>query len=248
LVEHLFDTRVVELESFQFTNPLVVGGFIGPGYVGVATAGYIIEQLEMHQVAHIKSPHIPPVAVFVGAKLRHPFRIYRDKAGKLCVVVCEVPVELDGLYEISSVLLDWFQKIRAREIIVLDGIPVRGIPEDRQTVCVADQAKFNQLKAHGVSMAQMALIGGVGGGILNETLTRKMTGLSLLTQISVDLPDPGATLALVTLLDEIYGLNIGTEDLEKSVNQMNQDLKVLEEQYKKLQERTAPGERHQLYG
>ncbi|MGI0090119.1 MAG: proteasome assembly chaperone family protein, partial [Nitrososphaerales archaeon] len=118
--DHLFPTRITELRKTQFREPIVFGGFVGPGLVGLVSARYMIEKLNLHEVAHVQSQHIPPVAVFVGAKLRHPFRIYSDDEGKIVVVLSEMPIDIEGLYEISSALLDWFEQIRAKEIVVLD--------------------------------------------------------------------------------------------------------------------------------
>src|ERR1700674_825761 len=112
LPNHLFDT-VVEFEKTQFHEPVVFGGFVGPGFVGLVSAGYMIEKLNLHEIAHVQSQHIPPVAVFVGAKLRHPFRIYTDDPGKVVVMICEMPIDIEGLYEISSALLDWTDLVHA---------------------------------------------------------------------------------------------------------------------------------------
>jgi uncharacterized protein len=230
---HLFETGIVELESVKFDQPLVFGGFLGPGLVGPVTAGYIIEKLEMHEIAHVRSQHIPPVAVFVGAKLRHPFRIYSDAKGKVIVVVCEMPIELEGLYEVSSVLLDWFERIKAREIVILEGLGVNGIPEEREAVFVADERKSEILQSKGLSPLESALLSGVGGSILNQCLSRKVTGLSILTTTSVDIPDPGAALTIINAVNAIYSLKIDTDELEESSKRLNEQLAKIADQYRK---------------
>ncbi len=238
--DHLFPTQIIEFDkSRNYDYPLVIGGFVGPGLAGIVSASYIVDQMGLHEVAHIRSQHIPPVAVFIGQKLRHPFRIYRDGQGKVVVVMCEVPIDLEGLYEISSVLLNWFEEIRAREVVILDAIPVGGIPESHDPLFVAEESKVDGLKRKGVTSAQSAMIGGVGGSILSECLTRRVTGVSLLTQASINLPDPGASLALIKSLNSVYGLNIGTKALEENVEALNQQLNQLGEQYQKLQEQQA---------
>ncbi len=244
---HLFDTKVVELVKSQFHEPLVFGGFVGPGLVGLVSAGYIIEKLNLHEIAHVQSQHIPPVAVFVGAKLRHPFRIYSNKDGKVILMLCEMPIDIEGLYEISSALLDWFESIRAKEIIILDGVGVAGMPQERQAYCVAGEKKCKELQAKGLSLMGSALISGIGGSILNQCLTRKINGVSLLSEASVDFPDPGASLALINAINAVYGLGIETEELKESVERLNKELSALAEQYQKMQQGAA-GERHQLYG
>jgi uncharacterized protein len=236
LSDHLFETTVVQFGKPQFNDPLVFGGFVGPGLVGLVSAGYMIEKLNLHEVAHVRSQHIPPVAVFVGAKLRHPFRIYSDDPGEVVVVLSEMPIDIEGLYEISSVLLDWFEEIRAKEVVVLDGVGVNGMPEEREAYSVADEERVKELEAKGINAIQSAVVSGVGGAILNQCLTRRVRGVSLLTQASVDFPDPGAALTLIQSVNKVYGLSIGTEELEENVEKLNQRLSELSEQYKKLNE------------
>ena len=237
--EPLFPTRVVELEKSQFQNPLVLGGFAEAGLVGVASVGYMIDRLQLHQVAYVKSEHIPPVAVFIGERLRRAFRIYSDKAGKLVAMTCEVPIDVEGLYEISSVLLDWFEKIRAKEVLMIDGIPVEGIPEQRGTYCVAEEGRCEELKKAGFKLAKSALIGGLGGSILSECLGRKLTVSAILTPVSATIPDPGAVLSSIKAINALYDLNIETSDLEKDVSTLNEYLNTLTQEHRKLEQKTT---------
>jgi uncharacterized protein len=227
----------------KFDEPLVFGGFVGPGLVGPVTAGYMIEKLNLHEIAHVRSQHIPPVAVFIGGKLRHPFRIYCDALGKLIVIVSEMPVDTQGLYEVSSVLIDWFQKIRVKEVVLLEGLGVNDIPEEREAVFVANEEKAGYLISKGIKPLESALISGVGGSILNQCLSRKIPGLSLMTLTSVDLPDPGAALTIINSVNAIYNLGIPTDELEEISKRLNEQLGKLAEQYKKLTENTADADK-----
>ncbi|MGI0079696.1 MAG: proteasome assembly chaperone family protein [Nitrososphaerales archaeon] len=251
--EHLFATRVVELEKYEYYNPVGIGGFVGPGLVGLISASYLVEQLGLHQIGHVTSQHIPPVAVFVGGKLRHPFRIYRSKEGKLVLIICEVPIDSEGLYEVSSVLLSWLvDRAHLRELVILDGFPVQDIPSERVTRYVAGQKRSGELDAHGLEKARSALIGGVGGSLLNECLSRGVEGLSLITQASVSLPDPGAVLTMIQTLNSVYQLRVGTEVLEQNVAQLNKELSAVAEQYGKLaaeaQQHKGAEEKTTMYG
>lgn len=244
---HLFDTKVIELEKTSFNKPIIFGGFVGPGLVGLVTVGYMIEKLGLHEIGHLSSEHIPPVVVFVGAKLRHPFRIYADELGKIIALICEMPIDMEGLYEISSALLDWAEQVRASEIVILDGVPVNGVPEDRQAWSVADESRIEEIAKKGVSAIQSAMISGIGGGILNQCLSRKVSGVCLLTPVSVDVPDPGAPLVLVNAINSIYALNIGTAELEENVQRINARMNELAQEYSKLSDQGADKEK-QLYG
>ncbi len=244
---HIFETSIVELVKTKYSDPIVFGGFFSPGLVGPVAAGYMIEKLNLHEVAAVRSQHIPPVAVFIGAKLRHPFRIYSDVAGKVIVTLCEMPIELEGLYEISSILVDWFERIKVKEVVVLEGLGVSGVPEDRSAVFVADEQKSQFLISKGLSPMESALISGVGGSILNQCLTRKVTGLSLLTRASIDIPDPAAALSIIQAINSVYGLQIPTNELAESSKRLNEQLGKLADQYRKLTEQTADADKR-LYG
>lgn len=238
---NVYDTAVVELDDGPYDKPLVIGGFVGATLVGILSARYIIEHLNLHQVAHVRSHHIPPVAVFVGGKLRHPFRIYKDDKGKVIIMISEVPIEDKSLYEVSSALMNWLEKKDPAEIVILDGAPVQGMPSDRKTYCVTEEERLESLKSKGIEVAESALITGIGGSILNECLIRKVHGTSLLTYMSATFPDPGAVLSLVQTLNLLFDLKIETKVLEEEVTKLHQDMSAVMDQYKQIQEQKKSG-------
>ena len=115
-------------------------------------------------------------------------------------MICEMPIDIEGLYEISSALLDWTDQVHAREIVILDGVGVSGIPDQREAYSVADETRIKQLEQKGISAIQSAMISGVGGSILNQCLTRRVSGVSLLTPVSIEIPDSRRR----SCLDQIY--------------------------------------------
>ena len=156
-------TDVVQQAQGDYNKPLVICA--GAGLAGIASAEYIIEKLGLHQVGYVRSQHIPPVAVYIGEKLRRPFRIYADDARRLVVAICEVPLDTAGLYEISSALMGWIEKTGAREIVVLDSVPVRGIPKKREVFFMAEEGRGENLRRF-ARPATSALVGGLGGSLL----------------------------------------------------------------------------------
>jgi len=236
-------TRIVERDKTVLSAPVVICGFVGPGVAGLTSVGYVIDHLGLHQIAHVISHHIPPAVVFIGGKIRHPFRIYKDGSGKVAVVVCEVPIDRGGLYEISSILLDWFQKFNPTEIVILDGIPINGIPDNRPTFFIANDKRQSDLKSLGFLPAESTLVSGTAGSILSECLDRNTECVSLLVPVSIAVGDPGAPLTLIRALNSIYGLNITTKELEEDVVMVHEELSEIAKQYHKLQEQLpAPTE------
>ena len=85
-------SSMVILKDVKLKQPLVLMSFLDNSAIGVMTLKYIIENLKMSQFAHVSSPYVPPVTVFVAGKLRHPFRLYSDAEGKYCIVISDIPV------------------------------------------------------------------------------------------------------------------------------------------------------------
>ncbi len=244
----IFDTTVVELEKVEFNKPVVLGGFVGPTLTGFISASYIIERMGLHQIGHVRSHHIPPVAVFIGKKLRTPFRIYTNKAGSLIVMICEVPMDDDGLYEVSQALMDWLDDKSPQEVVVLEGAPTADIVKDHKVYCIANQKKIEQFTQNGIEAAHSALITGMGGALLNECLARKVPGTSLITPASINIPDPGAVLSLIQTVNSVFKIKIDTAILEENVKEFHDQLNELMDQYKKFMKKEQKGPAETMYG
>ncbi len=233
------DPHIIEIDHFVPKNPLVILGFVESTTLGLLTASYMIEQKELHQIAQIKSVHIPPVTVFVGGKMRTPFRIYGNKEGSVVVITCEVPIDDEGLYEISSVLVKWLEGIIPKVIVVVDGIPAKGLVEKRNVYAAAETSNMKILSGTGVESAGSAIISGMGGALINECIGKKIAALSLMTETSVDIPDPGAVLSIVEILNKAFDTKIGTDILEDSVKKLQEQANQIINKYNQIQKDKA---------
>ncbi|MDQ3718411.1 MAG: PAC2 family protein, partial [Thermoproteota archaeon] len=88
--------------TIRLSDAIMIAGFPGPGLVGSMSASYIIEQQKMHQIGYIDSDFIVPGVIYIGGKLRHPFRIYANDEGTVCVLVCDAPVILSGIRSVLN--------------------------------------------------------------------------------------------------------------------------------------------------
>jgi uncharacterized protein len=228
------EVKVVETDEAELNEPLVIFGFAGPGLVGGIAATHIIDQLKMKKIAHVRSRYMPPAVVFLDGQLRHPFRIYSDKKGKLCAVVCEIPLRSDGLYPIASTLVDWAEEQGARELVILQGAPVRGIPKKRKSFCAAEPEKRKECEEKGVKMVSGGMISGIAGSILNECLTRRITGVAFLTPAVVFMPDPEGAVVLIEALNSVYGLKVGTKELLNKADEIKQKLKEVAQRHQRM--------------
>ena len=70
--------------------------------------------------------------------------------------------------------------------------------------------------------------------MLNECMSRKISGSSLITATTTELPDPGSVLALIEKLNQAYLLKIDTAVLKKSAEEFHAQLNEIMDQYRKV--------------
>ncbi|MFW6117354.1 MAG: proteasome assembly chaperone family protein [Thermoproteota archaeon] len=230
------EVKVVETEEVEMNEPLVILGFAGSGLVGGIAVSHIIDQLDMQEIAHVKSMYMPPAVVFMEGKLRHPFRIYSDEEGKLAAVVCEVPLRSDGSYPIASALLDWIEEKDVRELVILEGAPVRGIPKKRKAFCAAEPEKTKECEEKGIEMTSAGVIRGIAGSILNECLTRKITGIAFLVPAVAFMPDPEGAATLIETLNQVYDMDLNTQGLLEKAEEIKHKLKEIAKRRQRMRQ------------
>src|SRR5690349_15505080 len=215
---------ISDINNLQKNKSILIAGFPGPGLVGSISTSYIIEKMNMHQIACVESEYISPGVIYVDGKLRHPFRLYANEEGNVCVIVCEAPIMINGIHSVLNTVMDWAIKNAIQEVLVLDDIAVQGIPRsDRQTIVLGStemdetiknsnnengspsskqthrQSNFNRVAIEDSSKRYTTFIGGIAGGLLSACLSYQIPCAAILIPSSSGIPDPeGASLLIET--------------------------------------------------
>jgi uncharacterized protein len=205
------EAEVYELKKVKLNNPIIFAGFVGAGLAGPLAVGYIIEKLKMKEIGYMRSKYLPPATVFIQGRLRHPFRFYANKSGTICAVICEITLQLEGLYTIASAILDWSEKNGSEEIIILDGVPSKE-NHDQKAFCAAEEDLCRVMADNGINMIPQGFVTGIPGAILNECLLRKIRGVTLLVRANPQKPDPLAAATLVEAVNRVYQTSIDTKE------------------------------------
>src|ERR671938_1026453 len=124
--------KVVQRKK-KLNSPTLIAGFPGAGLVGSISTSYIINKLHMNQIACVESEFIVPGVIYAEGKLRHPFRLYSNERGDVCVLVCEAPIIIQGMYSVLDTVMKWALSNNVKEVIVLDGIAIEGLPDAKRT-------------------------------------------------------------------------------------------------------------------
>ena len=235
------EAQVIQTKEFEMKQPLLVCCFPSAGVVGTIAANTLIEKFEMEEVAHVRSRYMPSAAIFLEGRLRHPFRIYGKKEKNLLVVTAELPVADEGLYAVSSALLDWGATVGVKETVILDGIPVQGLPSDRKVLFAAEEEKISELKEdETMEILSKGIITGIAGSILSETLCRDMVGFALLTPAIAMVPDPEGAVQLLEALNRLYNVGVDITELRESAAEIRKKMEEMAQQVDGLR-RPQPG-------
>jgi uncharacterized protein len=233
--------KVVQ-KKIKLDSPILVAGFPGPGLVGSISTSYIINKLHMDQIACVESEFIVPGVIYAEGKLRHPFRLYSNEEGSVCVLVCEAPIMIQGMYSVLDTVTKWALNNKVKNVMVLDGIAVEGIPDLKRTPIimssdgeVADEASLiqdveggelnnnnkedqTQVDSDRSIYPTTAYIGGLAGGLLSSCLSNGLASKALLVPATRGIPDPEGAAILIESLDKITdnkSLEIDTQSLRK---------------------------------
>src|SRR5919197_6636894 len=124
--------KVVQRKK-KLNSPTLIAGFPGAGLVGSISTSYIINKLRMNQIACVESEFIVPGVIYSEGKLRHPFRLYSNQEGDVCVLVCEAPIIIQGMHSVLDTVMKWALNNNVKEVMVLDGIAIEGLPDSKRT-------------------------------------------------------------------------------------------------------------------
>ena len=223
------DDEVYEIKKTVLKSPIIFAGFVGAGLVGPLSVGYVIDKLKMEEIGYLRSRHLPPSTVFMQGRLRHPFRFYANNDGTICAIICEITLQMEGLYDIISTILDWAEEKGSHEIVILDG--VASATHDDKAFWAAEDDLCRVMENNDIKMIPQGFITGVAGGILNECLVRRIQGVTLLVKASDKKPDPLAAATLVDAVNRAYQMSIDTTELRKKKKRLGADFKELSEKY-----------------
>ena len=224
------EAEVFEIKKIRWNNPIIFAGFVGAGLAGSIAVGYIIEKLKMKEIGYLRSKYLPPATVFMQGRLRHPFRFYSNKGGTICGIICEITLRTEGLYTIASSILDWAESKGSKEIVVLDGVASKE-EHDNKAYCAAEEDLCRVMVDKQINMIPRGFVTGIPGAILNESLIRKIRGVTLLVRANAQKPDTLAASTLVEAVNRAYETVIDTADLRKQAEQIGRDFKELSDKY-----------------
>lgn len=169
-----------------------------------------------------------PGVIYVGGKLRHPFRLYANNEGTICVIVCETPILVQGIHRVLDEVMKWALESSVTSVLVLEGIPMQGIPDSKRHPFILSNSEENHTLINNLDEFDMKVkqsekggqaavnknaeyndnsenlgptyIGGVSGGLLSSCISNNIPCIAVLVPSLSGIPDPeGAAILLGTV-------------------------------------------------
>jgi uncharacterized protein len=262
----------VRQNKIRLNNPILIAGFPGPGLVGSISTSHIIEQLHMHQIACVESEFIVPGVIYIAGKIRHPFRLYSNQEGNVCVLVWEAPIMIQGIHSVLDTVVKWAKENEVREVMVLEGIPVEGIPDSSRKPMILssairednnndsfykdDTGEKKDFSSSSPPTSNTTFIAGISGGLLSSCLSNGIACKAVLIPASSGIPDPEGAAILIESISNITDNDslkrIDAKQLrEKGANlkrQMTETIRAVREQQSREHQEQSPTGGQVIYG
>ncbi len=222
------DLEIYELKKIDLRDAIVLDGFPSVGLVSSIVANYIIESLNLEQIAIVDSSYFPSVALVRNWRPLSPVRIYGgalNENSKIAVFVSEFQVPTPLIKPIASLILDWADKKRASLIVTPEGL-VTQEKKDVVDVYGVGSTKYASEKIPDyVLKFEEGVITGVTAVLLTEGMKIGRDVIALLAEAHPDYPDARAAARIVEVLnDMLRGVKIDPKPLYEEAEKIESNI------------------------
>lgn len=229
----------------KLTNPLLVMGLPGIGYVGKMAADHITRELKAERFAKLISPHFPNQVIALKSGALKPFtlRFYWKKLPKRDLVILRgdlQPLTVEGQYEVTAKILSFFSRLGGKEVVAMAGYAANHRIEKPKIYCTStNKEMFEKFVALGARSAPAIIpIVGMAGLVPGLAPLYGMRGACLLVETPGTTIDALGAKEFVEILSKMLGEKISVADLEERAKKVAGLLKQIE-QRARIEERRA---------
>lgn len=250
--------HIYELRRMDLNGATVIDGFPSVGLVSSIVANYIINALNLEQVAIMDSVYFPTVSLIRDGEPMNPVRIYagskEDSKDKIVVFISEFQPPPNLIKVIAAAVIDWAEDQKCKMLLCPEGLIVDRDPsiEERPEMQVygIGSTKFagSVLKENAITIFEEGVITGVAGVLLNEGKKRGFNVISLLSEAHPDYPDARAAARVIEMIDRILlHTELDAQPLYEEAERIEMQLKNIHKQTETAKRTPAPA-RPSMYG
>ena len=237
----LQDVNVVDRVNFvikngvTFKKPVIITGFQGVGLIGTLSAQYMAQKLGFEQIGFVDSEGVPPMALLVNGKIMNPVKIYTNKDHDIIIIESELSIPRKIIYELSETIAKWAKKIKAKEIVCLEGI---NVPEEERDFDIFGMSTDKKLMAllisKGVKKLENGIIIGMSAALMLKSMQYNVNATCLMIESRRSFPDGYAAAELLKALGIIYNFKIDVNELKKQASDFEKKIQKVLTHFKEL--------------
>ncbi|MCS7134665.1 MAG: PAC2 family protein [Candidatus Pacearchaeota archaeon] len=214
----------IELKEKPKENAVLIEGFPGLGFVSTIATEFLIKHLNAKPIGKIFSTKLEPVAAIHKNEVLHPLQIFYSKNENIVIVQAIVPV--DGLeWEIADAILKLAKKIKAKEIISLEGVSSPIQTKDSKVFFFSKWKEKNKiLQKFNIPQLEEGIIIGVTGALL---MTSNIPLSCFFVETHSKLQDNAAAAKLIEALDMYLNLKVDYTPLLEKAREFEEKLKKI---------------------
>ena len=226
-------------KDIKLQDGVLVHGFPGPGLASAIAINYVMDQLELPRIGTMSSEVFPALAVVRDYVPGHPMRFY-GRDGLLLLISEMAP--MDALARlIADNLIKFSRENGIRTIISLEALVQQqisqqnlskedgddgGEPKEPEVFIVASTEKLKgQLEEKGLKLFKEGMITGVAGLLLSEGERLGIDIICVLTEANPMFPDARAATRLLEAFNQVEGLELDLDKLEKQAEEIEEKVK-----------------------
>ena len=235
------------LEKPHLSEPILICGLPGSGYVGKLAAEHLINELEASLIGEVYSSSFPPQVTIRPNGTSGPMKnvIYASKGNNsipdmLIFTGDSQPITPEANYTLSDRIVDLAEELGVKKVFTLaayiTGAFVK-VPRVFGTATQLDLVK--ELENNGVTKMNEGMITGMNGVLIGVAKIRGLTGASLLGETSGYIIDAKASQAVLEILNSVLRISVDLTDLENKAKEAESVIQTIEQMKKKSQGGTA---------
>ncbi|MEX2701616.1 MAG: proteasome assembly chaperone family protein [Candidatus Baldrarchaeota archaeon] len=220
--------RKVDLEGKIF-----ITGFHGIGYAGYIAVNHIIESTNAELLGYVTTEQYPPIVSLDENRVLTPYELFMYKDFILFLPRFQPPPSEQN--DLMRILTEWTVKNRFKEAILIGGLDSKlKAGEEKLRVVPTSRFKMNN-KLELKKLDRNLYVVGPLAILLAYYEIKDFPAIALLPYAQRGRPDPLAAATAIQVINQLYDLDISTEQLIKDAKQIEQEIAQLKEQEEKVQ-------------
>lgn len=201
----------------------VIEGFPGFGLVSTITTEFLIEHLKAKPIGKIITDKVSPMIAIHKGQIIEPFGIFYSEKENIVIVRAISPVK-DIEWELTECLIKFFEGIKAKEFISIEGISSDGKEPEPEAFYYSNQkVRSNRFESFEIKKLEEGIIMGVTASLL-----AKMPETTFVfAEAMADLPDSRAAAKVIEVLDQYLDLDVDYKPLLKKAQGFESKIKEI---------------------